>query len=84
MNTKVVANGLIIGLVAVGTIFLGSLAEISKDSDVMPTLFFCFFGLIIAIQVVPALMLFGTLIREAFRRMPKKSEQAGARSGNES
>jgi len=74
---------MIVGLVVVGTIFLGSLAEIGKGSDVMPTLFFCFFGLIIAIQVVPALMLFGTLVKEVFRRVPRKDEQCEAGTGNE-
>ncbi len=70
MKAKV-ANSLIIGLVLFGTLFLGSLAGIGTGNAAMPTIFLCFFALIIAIQVVPALMLFGVLVKEVFRRTPK-------------
>jgi hypothetical protein len=70
MKAKV-ANSVIVGMVLISTIFLGTLAEIGKGSEVMPTLFLCFFAIILAIQVVPALMLFGVLLREIFRRLPR-------------
>jgi hypothetical protein len=82
MKTKA-ANALIVGLVLVGTIFLGNLAGIGKDGELMPTLFLCFFAVIIAIQVVPAMMLFGYLFKELFRKVPKSKAEAGARGGNE-
>lgn len=81
MRTKT-ANALIVGLVLAGTLFLGNFAAIGKNGDLMPTLFLCFFAVIIAIQVVPAMMLFGYLFKEIFRKSPKKKAEAGARSGN--
>lgn len=68
------ANYLIVGLVAYGTIFLGTLAGVGRDGNLMPTIFFLFLATIIAFQVVPALMLFGALIRELFRRIGKKAQ----------
>ena len=77
-----VANSLIVGLVVVGTLFLGNLVEVGKGSEVMPTLFLCFFALIIALQVVPAMLLLRLLFKEIFRRTSKTKETAKARSGN--
>jgi hypothetical protein len=71
-------------LVLVGTIFLGNLAGIGQGGELMPTLFLCFFAVIIAIQVVPAMMLFGYLFKELFHKAPKSKAEAGARGGNES
>ncbi len=70
MKAKI-ANSLIVGMVVLVTVFLGSLAKFGADSEMLPTLFLCFFALLIAIQVVPALMLFGVMVKEIFRRTPK-------------
>ena len=83
MKTKV-ANTLIVGLVLAGTILLGNLAAISQEGELMSTLFICFFAVILAIQVVPAMMLFGYLFKELFHKAPKSKAEAGARGGNES
>jgi hypothetical protein len=47
----------------------------------MPTLFLCFFGVIIALQVVPAIMLFRVLIREMLKGSAKPKEEVGADIG---
>jgi len=83
MKTKV-ANTLIVGLVLAGTILLGNLAGIGQDGELMSTLFLCFFAVIIAIQVVPAMLLFSYLFKELFRKSPGKKAEAGAKNGNES
>jgi hypothetical protein len=70
MKAKV-ANSLIVGMVVIVTVFLGSLAKFGTNSEMLPTLFLCFFALLIAIQVVPALMLFGVMVKEIFRRTPR-------------
>ncbi len=80
MKTKI-ANSLIVGLVVVGTLFLGNLVEVGQGSAVMPTLFLCFFALIIALQVVPAMLLLRLLFKEIFRRTSKPKEAAKG-SGN--
>jgi len=77
------ANAIIVGLVLAGTLLLGNLAAIGGDGDLMPTLFLFFFAVIIAIQVVPAAMLFGYLIKGLFRSAPRSKEGAGVRTGNE-
>jgi len=82
MKTKV-ANALIVGMVLAGTILLGNLAAIGRGGDLMSTLFICFFAVIIAIQVVPAMMLFGYLTKALFSKSPRKKEEAAAQSGNE-
>jgi hypothetical protein len=83
MKSKV-ANTLIVGMVLAGTILLGNLAGIGQNGDVMSTLFLCFFAVIIAIQVVPAMLLFSFLFRELFRKSPGKKAAAGAKTGSES
>ena len=83
MKTKV-ANTLIVGLVLAGTILLGNLAAISQEGELMSTLFICFFAVILAIQVVPAMMLFGYLFKVLFRKSSGKKAEAAAQNGNES
>ena len=82
MKSKV-ANTLIVGMVLAGTILLGNLAGIGQNGEVMSTLFLCFFAVIIAIQVVPAMLLFSYLIKELFRKSPGKNVEAEAKSGTE-
>ncbi len=73
--TAKIANSIIIGLVVVGTVFLGTLVQAANSGHLMPTLFLGFFAIIIAFQVVPALMLFYTMIKEIFHRHAKAEEQ---------
>ncbi|MFA5514997.1 MAG: hypothetical protein WDA20_01800 [Desulfuromonadales bacterium] len=79
MKAKIV-NSLIVGLVVIGTVFLGPMVAADGSGNLMPTLFLGFFAVIIALQVVPALLLFGAMLREIFRRVSgREGEQA--RSG---
>ena len=77
MKAKV-AYSLIVGLILAGTIYLGTLAGIGRSSDAMSMLFLGFFALIIALQAVPAVLLFRYLMREICRRGPTEKEEAGA------
>jgi hypothetical protein len=78
MKAKVV-SALIVVPIVVGTVFLANLDALTRGKEVMPTLFLCFFGVIIALQAVPAIMLFVVLIREVTHRTGK--DEAGADSG---
>ncbi len=69
----------IVALVAYGTIFFGSLAGVGGEGNLMPAIFFLFIAAIIALQIVPAMMLFGALVREFFR-----GKKAQVRTGKES
>ncbi len=80
MKTKVI-GALIVVPIVVGTILLANLGDLSQGKEIMPTLFLCFFGVIVALQVVPAILLFKVLIREMLGRAPKAKEEAGADIG---
>ena len=62
-ETKI-ANSLIVGMVVLVTVFLGSLANSAQTARCCRPSFSAFFALLIAIQVVPALMLFGVMVKE--------------------
>ena len=49
-----------------------------QGQDLMPTLFLGFFAVIIALQVVPAMMLFRFLFKEIFRRTPARRSRQRA------
>ncbi len=75
--TAKIANSLIVGLVVIGTLFLSTMVQAAGSGNLMPVIFLGFFALIIAFQVVPALLLFGTLLKEIFRRVSGRGgEQA--------
>ena len=68
------ANSLILLVVASGTALLSFLDVTALGLAPLETLFLVFVVVIIAIQVVPALMLFGTLLKGLFSRTQKHSE----------
>lgn len=77
MKTKLLST-LIIAPIVVGTVLLANLGELTQLKEVMPNLFFCFFGLIIAVQAVPAIMLFVVLIREILHKAARSKDETGA------
>jgi len=70
-----IANSLILLVVASGTALLSFLDVTALGLAPLETLFLVFVAVIIAIQVVPAIMLFGTMIKGIFPRAEKHSER---------
>ena len=68
------ANSLILLVVASGTALLSFLDVTALGLAPLETLFLTFIAVIIAIQVVPAIMLFGTMIKALVSRTQKRSE----------
>ena len=68
------ANSLILLVVASGTALLSFLDVTALGLAPLETLFLVFIAVIIAIQVVPAIMLFGALIKGRLSRTAKRSE----------
>ena len=68
------ANALILLVVASGTALLSFLDVTALGLAPLETLFLVFVAIIVAIQVVPAIMLFGAMIVGIFSRAEKRSE----------
>jgi hypothetical protein len=58
-----IASWSIIGLVAVGTMLISGIADVSPGSSVMARVFFFFLSAIIVVQVIPGLMLLGAMLK---------------------
>ncbi len=58
-----IAMSLIVGLVVVGTAFVSNIGNVAAGDGTMTNLFLLFFGGIIALQVVPGMILIGSMIR---------------------
>jgi len=80
MKAKLLST-LIIAPIVVGTVFLANMGELTQLKEVMPNLFICFFGLIIAVQAIPAIMLFVVLIREIVHKETRPKDEASADIG---
>lgn len=68
------ANALILLVVASGTALLSFLDVTALGLAPLETLFLIFVAVIIAIQVVPAIMLFGAMLKGIFSGAQKRSE----------
>ena len=68
-------NALILVVVATGTALAAFIGDISRGSGALQTFFFAFVAAIIAIQVVPAMMLLGYLVKGLLTRSVKESQQ---------
>jgi hypothetical protein len=67
-------NAVILVVVATGTAMAAFVGTASRGVEPLQTVFFAFVAAIIAIQVVPALMLVGTLLKGLFSRSAKELE----------
>lgn len=81
MKSKL-ANALIVVPILVGTIFLTCLAGLQASGKTISVLFLGFFGLIVVVQVIPALMLFGVLLKEMFHRVRGEDKEPGVSTEN--
>jgi hypothetical protein len=68
------ANALILLVVASGTALLSFLDVTALGLAPLETLFLVFVAVIIAIQIVPAIMLFGAMLKGIFSGAAKRSE----------
>ena len=68
------ANSLILLVVASGTALLSFLVVTALGLAPLETLFLVFIAVVVAIQVVPAIMLFGAMLKGLFTRSGKRSE----------
>lgn len=68
-------NSVILVVIATGTALVAFVGEASRGSEPLQTMFMAFLAAIIAIQVVPAMMLLGCLLKALFARSMKEFEQ---------
>lgn len=68
------ANSLILLVVASGTALLSFLDVTALGLAPLETLFLVFIAVIVAIQVIPAIMFLGAMIKAIFSRAEKSSE----------
>ena len=67
-------NAVILVVVATGTVMASFVGGASRGVEHLQTAFFAFFAAIIVIQVMPALMLIGSLLKEILTRPAKELE----------
>ena len=67
-------NAVILVVVATGTAMAALVGNASRGVEPLQTVFFAFVAAIIAIQLVPALLLIGTLLKGILTRSTKELE----------
>ena len=67
-------NSVILAVVATGTAMAALVGNASRGVEPLQTVFFAFVAAIIAIQLVPALLLIGTLLKGILTRSANKLE----------
>ena len=68
-------NSVILVVVATGTAMAAFVGTASRGVEPLQTVFFAFVAAIIAIQIVPALLLLGTLLKGLFIRNEKELQR---------
>lgn len=63
-STRKVVNMLMIVMVIAGAIAFTVMSTTHTDGELMSRLFIIFFGVIITVQIIPGLMLFGIMLKE--------------------
>jgi hypothetical protein len=82
MSQKV-ANVMIVGLVVLGTSAFMFGNQMTNGAEGMSMLFLVFFGAIITVQIIPGLLLMGTMIKGACN-LGRKQETAAETATNSS
>lgn len=80
---ELVANGVIVAMVILGTMFFVNLPGATQEEGWISKLFIGFLGAIITLQVVPAVVLIGAMIKgiaQSARRGVKHVPVAGTES----
>lgn len=81
-KTQKIANAMIIGMVIVGTVIFAVINQASSGAELMPKLFLLFLGAIITVQIIPALILLATMIKNVVAIGQKKPEPAKETANN--
>jgi ACR3 family arsenite efflux pump ArsB len=68
-------NSVILVVVATGTALVAFVGDASRGAEPLQTVFLAFLAAIIAIQVVPAMMLLGCLLKSLLTRSAKEVER---------
>ena len=63
-STRKVVNMLMIVMVVAGAIAFTVMSTNHADGELMSRLFLIFFGIILTVQIIPGLMLFGVMLKE--------------------
>ncbi len=63
-STRKIVNMLMILMVVAGAIAFTIMSTTHADGELMSRLFIIFFGVIITVQIIPGLMLFGIMLKE--------------------
>lgn len=63
-STRKVVNILMIVMVVAGAIAFTVMSTTHADGELMSRMFLIFFGVIITVQIIPGLMLFGVMLKE--------------------
>ena len=67
-------NALLLVVIATGTAFVAVIGNVSRGVEPLQTIFLGFVFAIIAIQVVPALMLVGRLVKDLLVRREERAD----------
>jgi len=78
-----VANAMIIGMVILGTVIFSVINQASSGAELMPKIFLVFLGAIITVQIIPGLILLGTMIKGFVNISQKKQEPAKSAANND-
>ena len=62
-KTKKVINMMIIGMVVAGAAIFGVVNQASSGRELVSSLFLAFFGAIITIQIIPGIVLLGSILK---------------------
>lgn len=73
-KTNALASWSIIGVVLAGTLLISGIADVSEGSGVMAKIFLFFLGAVIVVQVIPGLMLFGSMMKGIYSLVSKKAK----------
>jgi len=62
-TTEKAATIMIVVMIVVGTVVFALVNKVSSGSELMPKLFLVFFGAIITVQLIPGLILLGSVLK---------------------
>lgn len=72
-STIKVVNALIIAMVVGGSVVFAVINQATTENEVMTTLFLAFLGAIITIQIIPCLVLLGSILKGIINLVRKQA-----------
>lgn len=80
---EVAANGIIISMVILGTMFFVNLPEAAQGEGLMSKLFIGFIGAIITVQIIPALVMLAAMVKGVAGSAKRLGKHAASETGTE-